>query len=63
MPRIKHYTCKGAGEHDTGVADWLTCSNCSTVACDFHGDHSVEDEEWLCAACFEAERERLAATA
>ena len=39
----------------------LACSNCSEFACDYHGDRSVEDDEWLCEFCYHAEQIRLAA--
>jgi hypothetical protein len=48
----------GTTGHDH-ASEPLACTNCGEFACDFHGDHSLEDEEWLCSACFAVERRRL----
>lgn len=39
-------------------AEPLGCAACDEFACDFHGDRSIEDDEWLCIDCAKAEQER-----
>jgi hypothetical protein len=40
----------------------IACAACYEFACDSHGDHTFRDdnEEWLCADCFDREMEDLA---